>query len=81
MDNTPTTNTISEQSQNPSQAGSASTSISKDVGDAPTGSDLKDRMDEIEKSTSIGGGAMKVGEEGQGVGDGGEHGKAAERQP
>lgn len=78
MDNTPTTNTISEQSQNPSQAGANSTSISKDVGEAPKGSDLKERMQQIDDSSASGGGATKIGEEG---GEGGDHGKAAARQP
>lgn len=78
MDNTPTTNTISEQSQNPNQAGAASTSMSKDIGDAPTGSDLKERMGQIDDSKVTGGGATKIGEEGQ---EGGDHEKAAGRQP
>lgn len=75
MDNTPTDRTtLAEQSQNPNQAGAASTSISKDVGDAPSGEDLKKRMDAID-AEGDGGGAAKVGEKGDA------HGKAAERQP
>lgn len=73
-DSTPTTNQLSEQSQNPSQAGTASTSISKDVGDAPEGKDLKDRMEKIDSAGGTGE-AVKVGSGED------EHEKAAQRQP
>lgn len=76
MDHVPTDKTtLAEQSQNPGQAGAASTSVSKDIGDAPTGGELKGRLDTIDASTSEGGGATKVG------GEGDQHEKAAERQP
>lgn len=71
----PTTNIISEQSQNPSQAGATSTSISKDVGDAPEGKELQDRLETIDGTGKAEEG-VKVGD-----GEGDQHERAAERQP
>jgi len=89
MDHANTASTVlPEQAQNPSQAGSASTSISKDVGrnmgqeTSSSGGGLDARMEQADmvragEFGAVKGEAMKVGREG----DGDAHEAAAGKQP
>lgn len=89
MDHANTEKTVlSEQSQNPSQSGSASTSISKDIGAnmsqeiSTSGSGLDERMDQVDATKAGGFGEAKAQELGSVVGaEGDAHEEAAAKQP
>ncbi|KAK5944675.1 hypothetical protein PMZ80_001875 [Knufia obscura] len=89
MDHANTQSTVlNEQSQNPSQSGSASTSISKDVGKnlsaetSSSGGGLDERMDAGDASKTSTFGSTKAGDHGAVVGaEGDAHEGAAAKQP